>query len=132
MKNIMLPPTFSLTKGVSATRSWICRFFDLYSSCFRRTPSVVVIPSALQLSSILFIYGEERIRLVTRRSGVEDRLKSAMEIKSAFAPKQKEFIHTWSEEWNFGEDMIMLAYDITVNSTGKSRLRCQSGYVSEP
>ncbi len=62
---------------------------------------------------------EERIRLVTRRSGVEDRLKSAMEIKSAFAPKQKEFIHTWSEEWNFGEDMIMLAYDITVNSTGK-------------
>ncbi|MDE7192530.1 MAG: DnaD domain protein, partial [Oscillospiraceae bacterium] len=62
---------------------------------------------------------EERIRLITRRGDIEDRLKAAMEIKSAFAPKQKEFIHTWSEEWGFGEDMIMLAYDITLNSTGK-------------
>lgn len=62
---------------------------------------------------------EERIRLITRRGDIEDRLKAAMEIKSAFAPKQKEFIHTWSEEWGFGEDMIMLAYDITINSTGK-------------
>ncbi len=62
---------------------------------------------------------EERIRLITRRGGIEDRLKAAMEIKSAFAPKQKEFIHTWSEEWGFGEEMIMLAYDITINSTGK-------------
>ncbi len=62
---------------------------------------------------------EERIRLITRRGDIEDRLKAAMEIKSAFAPKQKEFIHTWSEEWGFGEDMIMLAYDITINSAGK-------------
>lgn len=62
---------------------------------------------------------EERIRLVTRRGSVEDGLKAAMEMKSAFAPKQKEFIRTWSEEWGFGEDMIMLAYDITLNSTGK-------------
>lgn len=62
---------------------------------------------------------EERIRLITRRGSIEDKLKAAMEIKTAFAPKQKEFIHTWSEEWGFGEEMIMLAYDITINSTGK-------------
>ena len=62
---------------------------------------------------------EERIRRDNRRGDIEDKLKAAMEMKSAFAPKQKEFIHTWTEEWGFGDDMIMLAYDITLNSAGK-------------
>lgn len=61
---------------------------------------------------------EERIRLITRRGDIEDKLKETMERKN-FSSDQKNFIHIWTEEWNFNADMITLAYDITLNSAGK-------------
>ena len=108
----------------SNTKAFFKNALTLLDHCFRiKKTSIAYIQKCAESWSEDEIntldLAEERIRLITRRGGIEDRLKAAMEIKSAFAPKQKEFIHTWSEEWGFGEEMIMLAYDITINSTGK-------------
>ena len=41
-----------------------------------------------------------------------------MDMKTTFSPNQLNFIKTWTEEWGFGEDMIILAYQITLDNKG--------------
>lgn len=60
-----------------------------------------------------------KILSLERRNGIEERLRSAMEMTTKLTPQQKEYIRVWTEDWGFGEDMIMLAYDRTVNQIGK-------------
>ena len=62
---------------------------------------------------------DARISSMEKQNIVEESLRDAMEMKSKFTPEQQRFIRTWTEDWGFGTEMIMMAYDITVNSTGK-------------
>ena len=62
---------------------------------------------------------DARISAMEKQNGIEERIKEAMEMKSRLTPENRRFIRTWTEDWGFGEDMIMMAYDITVNATGK-------------
>lgn len=41
-----------------------------------------------------------------------------MDMKTKFSPNQLTYIKTWSEDWGFAEDMIILAYEITLDKTG--------------
>ncbi len=53
-----------------------------------------------------------------KRFTTEERLRSAMGMKTKFSQKQLNFIRIWSEEWSFSADMILLAHEITLDNTG--------------
>lgn len=53
-----------------------------------------------------------------KRFTTEEKLRSAMGMKTKFSQKQLNFIRTWSEEWSFSADMILLAHEITLDNTG--------------
>lgn len=53
-----------------------------------------------------------------KRFSVEEDLRRAMDMKTRFSPNQISYIRNWTEEWGFGEDMIILAYEITLDKTG--------------
>ena len=55
-----------------------------------------------------------------KQNSVEEMLRREMEFQSKWTAKQLKYIRTWTQEWGFGMDMIMLAYEITVNRTGKA------------
>lgn len=63
---------------------------------------------------------DARISAMEKQNSVEEALREAMELKSKLTPEQRRFIAVWTEDWGFNTEMIMLAYDITVNSTGKA------------
>lgn len=56
-----------------------------------------------------------RILALEKQNGVEERLREAMELKSKLTPKMRGYIKTWTEDWGFDEDMIMLAYEKTLD-----------------
>lgn len=60
----------------------------------------------------------DRLVKLEKRFSVEEELRSAMELKTKFSPKQLGFIKTWSEDWEFSSDMILLAYELTLDNTG--------------
>lgn len=53
-----------------------------------------------------------------KRFTTEEKLRSAMGMKTKFSQKQLNFIKVWSEEWSFNTDMILLAHEITLDNTG--------------
>ncbi|MGN0687176.1 MAG: DnaD domain protein [Oscillospiraceae bacterium] len=61
---------------------------------------------------------DERLAVLERRFTVEEQLRSAMELKTKFSSKQLGYIRTWSEDWGFSVDMILLAHEITQDRTG--------------
>lgn len=63
---------------------------------------------------------DARISAMEKQNSVEEALREAMELKSKLTPEQRRFIAVWTDDWGFNTEMIMLAYDITVNSTGKA------------
>lgn len=65
----------------------------------------------------------QKVVLLEKQSGIEERLRREMELSGKLSKEQREFVRIWSEDWGFGVDMIMLAYDITVNRTGKSEFK---------
>ena len=52
-----------------------------------------------------------------KRFSVEESLRRAMELKTKFSPTQLNYIKCWTEEWGFGEDMVILAHEITLDRT---------------
>lgn len=58
---------------------------------------------------------DAKILALEKQSSVEEHLRAAMGIKSRLTAKMKNFINMWTNEWGFGEEMIMLAYEKTVN-----------------
>lgn len=56
-----------------------------------------------------------KIRALEKQNAVEERLRRAMGMKSRMTSKMRNFIDKWTNEWGFGEEMIMLAYEKTVN-----------------
>lgn len=61
---------------------------------------------------------DAQLILLEKRYSLEENLRRAMDMKTKFSPNQLNFIKKWSEEWGFGEDMIVLAYEITLDNTG--------------
>lgn len=64
----------------------------------------------------------ERILILERSSGFEQRLRKEFGIPNEFTPKQKDYLRTWLEDWSFTEEMITLALNITIENTGKTAL----------
>ncbi len=62
---------------------------------------------------------DERIRALEKQNSVEKRIRDALGLSSNLTAANRAFIKTWAVDWGFGEDMIMLAYDKTVDGTGK-------------
>lgn len=62
---------------------------------------------------------DERIRAVEKQNSVENRIREALGLSSNLSASNRAFIKTWAVDWGFGEDMIMLAYDKTIDGTGK-------------
>lgn len=56
-----------------------------------------------------------RIRALERSHSVEERLRKAMEMTTKLSTEMRRLIEVWTREWGFGEDMIMLAYNKTVD-----------------
>ncbi len=53
-----------------------------------------------------------------KRFTTEEKLRQAMDMKTKFSQKQLAFIKTWSEDWGFSLDMILMAHEITLDNTG--------------
>lgn len=64
---------------------------------------------------------EIRIVALERQIGIEEQLRTEMEFQSKFTAKQKDYIRVWTEDWGFGKEMIMLAYDVTVDAIGEMK-----------
>lgn len=61
---------------------------------------------------------DEKIRSLEKQSSIEDRIcqKMGLTIPSV---DTRNYIKIWAVDWGFGEEMIMLAYDKTIDGTGK-------------
>lgn len=55
-----------------------------------------------------------RILSLEKQNSVEDRLREAMEMTTKLSVKMRRYIKTWTD-WGFGEEMIMLAYERTID-----------------
>ncbi len=56
-----------------------------------------------------------RILALEKQNAVETRLRDAMEMTTKLSVKMRRYIKTWTEDWGFGEDMVLLAYEKTVD-----------------
>lgn len=56
-----------------------------------------------------------RILSLEKQNGVEERLREAMEMTTRLSVKMRRFIKTWTEDWGFDEQMIMLSYEKTID-----------------
>lgn len=62
---------------------------------------------------------DEKIRALEKRDSIEKRICEAMGLNSKISANMRSFIKVWAVDWGFGEDMIMLAYNKTLDATGK-------------
>lgn len=58
----------------------------------------------------------EQVLLFEKQNSVEEALRRELELKSKFTKAQNDYIKRWTQDWGFNLDMIMLAYEITVNA----------------
>ena len=61
---------------------------------------------------------DQHLQKLEKRYSIEEHLRQAMDMKTTFSPNQLNYIKTWTEEWGFGEEMIILAYQITLDNKG--------------
>lgn len=62
---------------------------------------------------------DEKIRSLERQSSIEQHICEKMGLTSALSANVRRMIGIWTADWGFGEDMILLAYDKTIDATGK-------------
>ncbi len=62
---------------------------------------------------------DEKIKALEKQSGIEERICAAMGLTSRPTATMREFVKTWAVDAGFSEEMIMLAYDRTIDSAGK-------------
>ena len=62
---------------------------------------------------------DEKIRSLEKQSSIEEHVCQKMGLTSKLSSGMRNFIKIWAVDWGFGEDMIMLAYDKTVDNTGE-------------
>lgn len=61
---------------------------------------------------------DEKISNLEKQSGIENRICEKLGLQN-ITQSNREYIKTWAADWQFGEEMIMLAYQKTVDSIGK-------------
>lgn len=62
---------------------------------------------------------DEKIRALEKQTNIEKRIREKLGLVSNLSIKYREYIKTWALDWGFGEDMITLAYDKTLDGAGK-------------
>lgn len=62
---------------------------------------------------------DEKIKALEKQSGVEERICAAMGLTSRPSASMRDFIKLWAVDTGFSEEMIMLAYDKTIDGAGK-------------
>lgn len=62
---------------------------------------------------------ESQIVAMKAVSDAEKRFRKMFEITSAFSKAQREFIELWVTKYEFSDEMINEAYQLTLNATGK-------------
>ena len=95
----------------------------LLKYCFRvgkTTPNYILATAQDWANENIHTVSEADAHLLKleKRFSVEENLRRAMDMKTKFSPNQLTYIKTWSEDWGFAEDMIILAYEITLDKTG--------------
>ncbi len=58
------------------------------------------------------------IRILESRHTIVEELRRALEVKTAFSQNQIAFIKTWTEDWKFSLEMVLLAHEHTLNNIG--------------
>ncbi len=95
----------------------------LLKYCFKvgkTTPNYILAVAQDWVNENIRTVGEADAHLqkLEKRFSVEEDLRRAMDMKTKFSPNQLAYIRKWTEELGFGEDMIILAYEITLDKTG--------------
>ena len=95
----------------------------LLKYCFRigkTTPNYILAVAQDWVNENIRTVAEADAHLLTleKRFTVEENLRRAMDMKTKFSPNQLTYIKKWTEEWGFAEDMVILAYEITLDKTG--------------
>lgn len=95
----------------------------LLKYCFRigkTTPSYILAAAQDWVNENIRTVAEADAHLLKleKRFTIEENLRRAMDMKTKFSPNQLTYIKKWTEEWGFAEDMIILAYEITLDKTG--------------
>lgn len=62
---------------------------------------------------------DKKIRSLEKQSGIEENISRKMGITSNLSASLRNKIKIWAVDWGFSEDMIMLAYDKTIDNTGE-------------
>lgn len=62
---------------------------------------------------------ERKMDEIVSLNAAADRFKKMFEVTSAFSKQQKDMINTWVNVYQFSDEMINEAYQITLNATGK-------------
>lgn len=115
---ISLVDHYGLPVGVSLMLLQYCKKID------KLTPGYITAVAADWAGNdiITIEKAEERIRSLEKLNGIEERLREALDMKTAFAPAQKKYFRIWAEEWGFSEEMILLAINKTIEQIGNPKL----------
>lgn len=115
---IALVDHYGLPVGVSLMLLQYCKKAD------KLTPGYIsAVASDWAENEILTIEkADEKIRSLERQSGIEEHLREALDMKTGFTPAQKKYFRVWAEEWEFSEEMILLAINKTIEQIGQPKL----------
>ena len=61
---------------------------------------------------------DEKIRSLEKQSAVESSICEALGLSSALSASNRTFIKTWAIDWGFSNEMIMIAYNKTIDAIG--------------
>ncbi len=115
---ISLVDHYGLPVGVSMMLLQYCKRVD------KLTPSyITAVASDWAENDIITIEkAEERICSLEKLNGIEERLREALDMKTAFTAPQKKYFRIWTDEWGFSEEMILLAINKTIEQIGNPKL----------
>lgn len=74
---------------------------------------------------------ENRVEELKKLNSAVGRFKSMFEVSSAFSKEQKDFINKWVNDFDFEDEMISEAYQITLNQTGKLAFKYMNRILSD-
>lgn len=115
---ISLVDHYGLPVGVSLMLLQYCKKID------KLTPGYIsAVASDWAENDIITIEkAEERVHSLEKQNGIEERLREALDMKTAFTPSQKKYFRVWLEDWGFSEEMILLAINKTIEQIGNPKL----------
>ncbi len=67
---------------------------------------------------ITFEAANAEIKILENRNTIVEQLRRALDVKTSFSQNQISLIKTWTEDWKFTLEMVLLAHEYTLNNTG--------------